>query len=356
MNILQNECCIPHQAIVFTNKNNLDSFFIEKVGIAYQVRKDSIGKNDAIWEVEFHLTNKCNLDCTGCSYSTRHNGKSLTADQVCSILEQYGQYDLRSAFFSGGGDPLTWKEWNDFFIKVKKKCSFGIATNMFNFETIKDFWKEFDFYQIHVTGFDEISSKAVTGVNSYDSVDKNISFLLNHRSSSQEVALKILINKENYQQLPKYLDYVMKKEADSVIIKYQQNFLKNEDLVNDTVIKEIRNFSYEHPIAGTYDFLIDNMDDIIFNTFPHPSKCIFANTGLYRLINADGEIFPCIAANANRNNKISNEKEFVDIYSKEMSEGRCPLKACRHYRFSQYLSQVNLDNIGHKTIREPLLL
>ncbi|MCM1286893.1 MAG: hypothetical protein NC240_01185 [Clostridium sp.] len=227
---------------------------------------------------------------------------------------------------------------------------------MFNFEGIKDFWREFDFYQIHVTGFNEVTSKAITGVNSFDRIDKNISFLLSQKKSCQEVALKILINKGNYSLLPYYLDYAMNKGADSIVIKYQQNFLFNEDLAEDSVIKEIRYQAYNHNIAKQYDFLIDNLDDFIYSTFPHPQKCFFANTGLYRLINAEGEIFPCIAANANRNNKISDEKEFIDIYSKEMCEGRCPLKACRHYRFSQYLSQINADYINKETVKEPLLL
>ncbi|MCM1286894.1 MAG: hypothetical protein NC240_01190 [Clostridium sp.] len=107
MNIKRNEKYIPHQAIVFTNRKSVDSFLLDKIGLAFQIRKDCIGKDNAIWEIEFHLTNRCNLNCNGCSYSTRHNGKSLTVEQVSSVLERYGQYDLRSVFFSGGGDPLV---------------------------------------------------------------------------------------------------------------------------------------------------------------------------------------------------------------------------------------------------------
>lgn len=354
MDIKRNGRYIPHQAIIFTNKKSLDSFRLDKIGMAYQIRKDFIGKDNAIWEIEFHLTNQCNLDCNGCSYNTRHNRKSLTVDQVYSILDCYGQYDLRSVFFSGGGDPLLWKYWKDFFERADKKCSFGIATNMFNFDKIKDFWREFDFYQIHVTGFNEVSGKAITGINSFERIDKNISFLLSHKKSFQEITLKFLINKENYSLLSDYLNYAMGKGADSIVIKYQQNFLFNEDLANDTVINEIRSQSYNHLIAQQYDFLIDNLDDFIFSTFPRPHKCFFANSGLYRLINAEGEIYPCIAANANRNNKISDANAFIDIYSKEMCAGRCPLKACRHYRFNQYLLQTNADMI--ETLTEPLLL
>lgn len=357
MRIIRNEQYIPHQAIIFTNRKSIDSFLIDKVGIAYQIRNDCIGRDGAIWEIEFHLTNSCNLKCNGCSYGTRHNGNSLTIDQVCSVLKKYEKYDLKTVFFSGGGDPLLWKLWKVFFTRIDKKYNYGIATNMFNFGEIRDYWNYFDFYQIHVTGYDDITSKTVTGINSFSRINENISYLLERRTSSQEIALKILINEENYLQIPMYLDYIMNKNADSVILKFQQNFLFNQDLANDTIIDKIRHLSYNHPIANEYDYLIDNMDDIIFTSFPCPEKCFFANSGLYRLINANGEIFPCIAANANINNKISNEKGFIDIYSKEMINGRCPIRACRHYRFSQYLSQLkNTEYLDLKKVNIPVLL
>lgn len=355
--ILRNQEYIPHQAVIFTSHKYLDDFSLRKVNIAYEMRKNCLGGDSAIWEIEFHLTNQCNLHCAGCSYGTRHNQKSLSLKRMLAILEQYTPHDLRSVFFSGGGDPLLWEYWSSFFATVEKACSYGIATNMFNFASIENFWKFFDFYQIHVTGYNAKTSKATTGIDSFQQIDDNISFLLKNRLSSQNIALKILINNENYKDLSQYLDYVLEKDADSIILKYQQDFLVNRDLSADEILNAIRTIAYSHPIVHKYNYLLDNLDDTIFYTYPYPDVCLFANSGLYRLVNADGELFPCIAANANRENKIKNEKEFIDIYSKEMRDGKCPLKACRHYRFSQYLSHtVNLDASNNMMPPIPVLL
>lgn len=341
MNIVRNGDFIPHQAIVYTRKSNLHDFMIEKVNDAYKMRQDCLGKDNAIWEIEIHPTNKCNLNCLGCSYSTRHNSKSLSIKQVISFLKAYEKYDLKSVFFSGGGDPLLWEYWDDFFSLVKKSFSVGISTNMYNFSSIKHFWKRFDFFQIHITGFDETSSKKETGINSFKQIDDNINFLLKNRTQLHKITLKLLVNQNNYTLLPKYLSYIVDKKADSIVLKFQQDFLHNNNLASEGLIKEIREMSYSHPIANEYDFLLDNLDDIIFNTYPQLDKCIFANSGLYRLINADGDVFPCIAANRNKNNKLSSEYSCIDIYSSEMLLGHCPLKACRHYRFGQYISMKN---------------
>lgn len=341
MNIVRNGGFIPHQAIVYTRKNNLYDFMIEKVYDAYKMRQDCLGKNNAIWEIEIHPTNKCNLNCLGCSYNTRHNSKSLPINQVVSFLKTYEKCDLKSVFFSGGGDPLLWEYWDDFFSLVKKSFSIGISTNMYNFNSIKHIWKSFDFFQIHITGFDEASSEKETGINSFKQIDDNINFLLKNRTKLQKVTLKLLVNKYNYSLLPEFLNYITNKKVDSIVLKFQQDFLHNKNLASEDIIERIREISCSHPIANEYDFLLDNLDDIIYNAYPQLDKCIFANSGLYRLINAEGDVFPCIAANINKKNKLSSERSYVDIYSSEMLLGHCPLQACRHYRFGQYISMKN---------------
>ena len=145
------------------------------------------------------------------------------------------------------------------------------------------------------------------------------------------------------------MDYLVGKGADSIVLKFQQDFLVNRDFATNDILNRIREISYNHHISAEYDFLLDNLDDIVFS-YPCPPKCIFANSGLYRLVNSEGKVFPCIAANANINNEINSEKEFIDIYSQEMNDGKCPLKACRHYRFSQYLLNSSCSDYDNNEI------
>lgn len=344
MSIKRNELYIPHQAIVFTQQDNICDFSLDKVGNAYQKRKSSIGHKDALWELEIHPTNTCDLLCKDCSYGSRHNGQRLTYEQVYHLMKESDKYDLKSVFFSGGGDPLYWNCWEKFLSSVPKHFKYGISTNLYDFSNIKKSYSEIDFYQIHVVGFDRKECIRNTGKDVFELLDSNLNYLLKHKYSSQNITLKILINKENYRRIPFYLDYIMKMDADCIVLKYQQDFLHNRELARQEILEEIRTIAYNHAIVGQYDYLIDNLDDNIFYNFPEPRECFFAKSGLYKLVDARGRTFPCIAANTCGDNAIWKE-DSLDIYTCMMKKKKCPLKACRHYRFSQYINQVLEGNV-----------
>lgn len=326
---------MPHQAIVFTNEKNLKDFSLQKVAVAFEMHKDLIGTPAAIWEVEIHPSNSCNLKCKGCAYGTRHNHHQLSPKQVLEIINHYSQYDLKSVFFSGGGEPLLWTGWDFLLDHLEKSCHYGIATNMVGFYSIESFSYIFDFYQIHVIGFDDHSFYAATGTNYFSLCDKNIRRLALKKAPSQNIALKLLVSVENVHLLPLYLDYSSTIDnVDSIIIKFQQDFIRDHNCSTAGAIDAIRKVVYNHAMRNKYNFLIDNLDDIIKNQLPPPSKCVFSDSGQYKLINASGECYPCIAGNAVGYN-AQNEHDF---YDRAMNEGRCPKSACRHYRFSQFLS------------------
>ena len=344
MSIKRNELYIPHQAIVFAQQDNICDFSLDKVGYAYQNRESNIGHEDALWELENHPTNGCDLLCKGCSYGSRHNEQCLTYEQVCRLVQENSKYDLKSVFFSGGGDPLHWNCWERFLNSVPKRFKYGISTNLYNFSNIKKSYSEIDFYQIHVVGFDRSECIRNTSKDVFELLDSNLKYLLKHRRSDQNVTLKILINKENYRRIPFYLDYVMTMDANSIILKYQQDFLHNRELARQEIVEEIRNTVYNHVIVGQYDYLIDNLDDSIFYVFPEPRECFFAKSGLYKLVDSKGRTFPCIAANAYGDSAVLKNNS-LDIYTCMMKKKMCPLKACRHYRFSQYINQVLEGNV-----------
>lgn len=342
--LVRNEAFIPHQAIVLTNQQSFDDFSLKKVASAYNARKNCLGTDAAIWEIEIHPTNCCNLHCNGCSYGTRHDNSALSISQLQDILSPYLSYSPQSIFFSGGGDPLLWDSWELFFRVFAKQCKYGISTNFFNFKAIDKFWTLFDFYQIHVTGYNESTVKETTGVSCFSQIEDNISFILENKLPHQTITLKIVIDNNNYKLISNYLSYVMRKGIDSIVLKYQQDFLHDTNLATEVINDYIRREVGKHPIVHTYDYLIDNLDDVVFS-YPRPDTCLFANSGLYKMINAKGEVYPCIAANANAAKLEQRKMLKQDIYTKYMLEGKCPLRACRHYRFSKYL--FSLSDMGN---------
>lgn len=357
MEIIKDEFYMPHQSMIFTKKEHLNDFNIKKINSAYTLRKSVLGGDEAIWEIEFHPTNYCNIKCDGCSYGSRHDSSKLSFEFVKDVLDRYKDYDIRSIFFSGGGDPLLWKHWDEFFNlnHSKYKYKIGIATNMFNFEKIKQFTNSFDFYQIHVTGYDKESSFNSTGVDSFVEIDKNLRYLFENKTNEQEIALKILIIPKYHLNLNEFLSYLQDFDADSIVLKYVQNFLKNENLLTEEIKNNLRDIVYNHKICNKYDYLIDNLNDVMYENHKMPDKCYFANSGLYRLFNAKGEEYPCIVSNTNKN-YIKDKNIFKDTYSFDMINKKCPLRACRHFRFSQSIEKMLETKKDDVFSYEPMLL
>lgn len=355
---IKNEYYLPHQAIIITKRKNVDDFNINKILTAYWMRKDNIGDDSAIWEIEIHPTNFCNLECNGCSYGSRHDNTTIDYVKLVETINYYNQFDIRSLFFSGGGDPLCWNKYETFLKEVKRKrWKLGVSTNLYNIFSIKNIINEFDIYQIHLMGFDKESVLKECKVDAFDRIDKNCAFLFSQKEEHQVVTLKIVINNTNYNRLDKYLDYMSKFDCDSIVIKTEQDFLSNKNVFNEANYNYLRNIIQSHQIVNKFDFIIDNLDDQLFYN-PSPQECYVANSRMYSLIRTDGEIYPCVASTYNNNNSFANissvpeKKDCSNRYTNNMLSQRCPLKACRHYRFNLCISDYLQGIIEDEAIRQ----
>jgi len=336
----------PHQSIVLTKEDLLPDFSLTKILNACALHKDLLGKESAVWEIEVHPTTLCNLKCPGCSYATRHDGCIIHTEQLAAILNYYGLLNAKSVFFSGGGDPLMWKDWDNLFSRIEvSNFYFGIATNLYNYKSIKNCINVFDLFQIHVIGHNRQSIRAASGLEMMSVFQNNLSDLFSCRNKNQIVTLKYLITSNNYTSIDDILDYLLSLCGDTVVLKIQQDFLSNHNHASRRMIEYIRERVACHHIHNNYDILLDNLNDTYFNN-PIPKRCHFVQTGLYRLIDSHGDVYPCIASTYDRANSLynissipanSNNSLLSDVYLNKELLQRCPLRACRHYRFSSVL-------------------
>lgn len=362
---LKNENYLPHQSVIITKKRNIDDFNLNKILKAYLAREKNIGDDSAIWEIEIHPTNFCNLKCNGCSYSSRNDGTTINFNELINTVNYYNQFDVRSVFFSGGGDPLCWNKYEAFLKKIERKqWKLGISTNLYNISSIKNIISEFDIYQIHVLGFDKESLINECKVDAFDRIDKNYKLLFEKKEDRQIVAMKFLINNNNYNLIDRYLDYIYRFNCDSIVIKIEQDFLTNNNVFDEANYNYLRDVIKTHKIVRKFDFIIDNLDDDLFYK-PPPKECYLANSSMYSLIRANGDIYPCIASTYSNENScadifsIAEKKNRSNRYTSNMLLKKCPLKACRHYRFnlciSDYLAGIKRNEVI-KLIADPVLI
>ena len=239
-----------------------------------------------------------------------------------------------------------------------------MSTNLFELSNIRDIIHEFEFYQIHVVGYNADSMLRETGVNSFDKLEKNYEELFREKVDSQFVTLKVLLRNQNYKEIKNYLDFISKFDCNAVVIKMEQNFMRNDRVNGGIQLQEVRQLILEHSILNKFDYFIDNLEDSVYDN-PLPTHCYVVNSGLYTLIRADGNIYPCVAGTYCAKNacgsieKISEynyKKAEEGFYDQLMKKRVCPLGACRHYRFNSIIERYRQGWAFENIEIEPKLL
>ncbi len=341
---------IPHEAFILTNSKNLEQFSVDKIIAPYEQWKNNNIQHP--YELEIHLTNKCNLNCHYCSYKNRKSADELSFSEVKSVIDNIEQSNVKTLFFSGGGDPLTWKHWNnliEYSDEVNCSIPMGIATNIVGLRKSIKSIERISFFQIHITAYDRESFLLETGVDRFEDMLKDLDYLFANRSSDSEVVFKILINKYNYKKIKKYIELIEKYNADSIIFKLEQDF-ENEKRERNIDIEYVAKEINETNIATLYKTRINNFENAQFKNSLSPKSCYIVSSNLYGLITPNGNFFPCIASTYDNSNSLGNIKEtclksIISNDSKKlqnidnMLNNECPVEACRHYRFNQVIEE-----------------
>ena len=335
---------IPHDAFIFTNRKNLNQFNAEKILPAYDTYIKNGERLKEPWEIEIHLSGICQFSCNKCAYSTRHTGEKKSLEQIESIFSSLTER-THFVFFSGGGDPFAWTSWKE-LLNLREQyipqIPIGVSTNLFRLPDID--LDMIDLYQIHVFGYDRKSYIEQIGFDGFDEFKEN---LLEVCKRNSKITLKVLLDTFVIEHLNKFLDFFIKYDVENIILKIPQNFLKNEVVSHDDY-SEIYNEIISHPISNKFEIIIDNTKDLLFNSDIAIDKCYIAESGLYCLVREDGSVFPCVASPNNNTNSMGNinetslteifNKNFTyELYNQNMLCGKCPLKACRHYRFNKVI-------------------
>jgi organic radical activating enzyme len=331
--------------MVLTQRALIDDFDMRKAVLAYERRERAgvLGTDAAIWELEIHPTNFCNLKCVGCSYADRHDHTTIDATRLAALVHHYRQYDLRSVFVSGGGDPSYWSGWHRVFGNMD--CSsfkIGVSTNLSNLQQIGKVFEKISLFQIHVVGYDAESTIRETGADCFDTIRTNLDYLFSHRSGEQQVTMKVLVKNGNLDDLPAFLDFIGGYPCDTVVLKVQQNFLRNVTEFDGGNNAHVRDLVLSHPTQERFDLALDNLPDSLYQPAGASvlSVCELATSGLYRPITAEGLVFPCVAATYSRENSRGNLADIDAHGAVSWRSGRwidpsaCPIQACRHYRCS----------------------
>ena len=272
------------------------------------------------------LTNKCNLSCSFCFQDRKKRDRALTLDNWIDFLSQLPDY---AHLTLSGGEPLSFKGFDEFFLAADKRFTTNIITNgtLFNEKNI-DMFANSKNLQILSTSIDDIGN-IVRGVKpaQWEKMKKMFD-LLKSKNSKIIIDAKTVVLDENAKDLfsiyrhfketlgidthsfqflkgspVQHADFPFKLEAiykDFLAYDYKEFDIIIEQLENIRKYNLKNNFrSYTHPsfVDLNTEQSVYDQGYKLYNQIKHNPKsykpCIAPWASMH--INTDGDVYPCLA-------------------------------------------------------------
>ena len=181
--------------------------------IPHFISRKNTKNQDGPIAVEFHWCTTCNYNCVHCSYAQRRkNFKILSQDVVEKTVKDLIDLDVKAVYFSGGGEPTTYKNWDRY---AKEFLDNGVETALIT-NSIPltndhiDLLKRFNYIAVSVYSTNEDEYKKITGADNFDR-QFALPEMLDSANSNVIVGARCVINNINYNKFKKIKESVNEK-------------------------------------------------------------------------------------------------------------------------------------------------
>lgn len=263
----------------------------------------------SIKNVEFKLTNKCNLNCIHCAASSKiSNPDILNTHQILSILDKIFKLNIDELLLTGG-EPLIRKDIKEILRYIKK--NFNGTVNLITNGTLLDkemaniLKESVQSVSISMDGYDESSTEFVRGKGVYTKILQAVNNLKEAGFHKDTILLSMTCTDQNF--------------------NHRDDFDKLCENLNVTGF--VRQFSAlgrgldNYKDLGLKDYLLltqnSNTD---LETIRENIECkIFCKAGLVKLMIDDlGDLYPCLILD-DKKYRLGNilTENFNDIFNSE---------------------------------------
>lgn len=290
--------------VIVSEINNLEqyNYTCNKLNTKYNVPVASTP-----YEIEIHLTNKCNLFCKHCAYNS---GKKIAAElnlyNWYNLINQIENLKVHDLIISGG-EPLCYPYASEILeYLTHKKIRIALLTNgtLLN-DNIADSLANSNFStSISLDGDCAETHNMLRGCLCYDKTITGIEYLCKHQAN---FSISSTIHKKNIHELEAIVKTAIKFNAQSIGFilldpigraKNQQDLLLDKEDISKiyNIINEIRNKYLNNIEILLLDQSKPNLRDKNIST-KQDDYSISCPAGTSRLaIRSDGKIFPCVYA------------------------------------------------------------
>lgn len=338
----------------------------------YIERKDKNFKNLPPIAVEYHWCATCNYNCVHCSYAQRRkSNKCLSQEVVSKSVDDLIKLGVKAVYFSGGGEPTTYKNWDLYAQKfLDSDIETALITNSIllkenNYEMLN----EFNYIAVSVYSTDENQYNKITGSNCFKK-QFELPKLLKTNQTDLIIGARCVINSINYQNIFNIYTKAIESGFDYIIfipaIDYEKNQIDLNQEQKECVLEQIEKCIDKINPENT------NLLNIKKNQIRHYqttytdkiSNCSSCSSNMIRsnaFINYDGNVYLCqpligneeyAIGNLNDNNfsDIWNSKKHLEILDKlnyRFKNGNC--ENCRAISYNiiinEYLNKKEIKEI-----------
>lgn len=239
-----------------------------------------------IKDVEFKMTNKCNLKCIHCGEASDiHNENILSTEDIKNILDNIFKLNINKLYLTGG-EPLIRKDIKIIlnYIADNFKGEVNLLTNgtFIDINMAKLLRKCVTGVSISVDGYDEKSSEFVRGKGTFKKILSATQNLKEVGFSKENIILTMTCIKQNINHRDEFYEFCKKLDVTGAVRKFSA-FGRGYENYDEIGVKD-------------YLFFNDKSKDEIEEMKEEIECKIFCKAGISKImINEKGDIYPCLA-------------------------------------------------------------
>lgn len=165
--------------------------------------------------VILYVTEGCNLKCQMCSYR-KPLPNELSLDEIKNLSDELFEFGLKHIVFSGG-EPLLRKDFPEICrLFSRRKIKQTLLTNGLllskRYSEIQSFFHEII---VSLDGATAEVHNTIRGVDSFDLILQGVERVVSS-SKRPQISIRIVIQKSNFRQLPKMVDFARSLKIDRI--------------------------------------------------------------------------------------------------------------------------------------------
>jgi len=257
--------------------------------------------------IEAQPTDLCNFACHYCSYAFRRENSGYASwdlETAIRFAEFVREEPVRVLCLSGGGEPLTWKYMPAFLERLKEipHLKKQLITNgsLIGKKISPELLEDFSFLQVSIASTDaEAYRQTMLGAALKSDTFKNVlSLPALFKKPGPDLNACVVVSQTNDQHLDRVAIELVERGFDFVYFKAEYNYEPMGKRLPQDRREQIREMKFHLPSSvvertNLLTFLQEAEVKEAEGAYQRP-ECINLQQFLHVIINAVGDIYPCI--------------------------------------------------------------